>query len=270
LVAHFHWLNINFIFHNLFHALEKTNIIVYFFFFITDGAPNSPKKSVVSSNPTAIAPSVLTRKIQSKFLPTTNTTSNKSDDTYVAPLPLSRISSREITKNNPPHVSLPRSRSKEATCVAPVVVLRAEPKEAIISHPRTRPIETVTPVVLPSTNPTVETETNMVIKDSKDPVILVPKATSIGMRRKHTEVHSDREEGTHSGTREDIESSAVSAILIRHRRGYSTSGVFQKPLSKYDGDLDPVTSDRTCMAGTAPVQSYNIRYSKDPCHFSKT
>jgi hypothetical protein len=190
----------------------------------------------------------------------------------VAPLPLSRTSSREITKKNPPHVSLPRSRSKEAICVAPVVVPRAEPKEALISHPRSRSRETtlVTPVVLPTTDPTVETETNTTIKESKDPVILAPKATSIGMRRKHTEVDSDREEGTHSGTRENIETSAVSAIPIRHRRGYSTSVVFQQRLSNHDGDLDPITSDRTCMAGTAPLQSYNIRYSKDPCHFSQT
>lgn len=110
----------------------------------------------------------------------------------------------------------------------------------------------------------------MAIKENKDLVPPVPKATvSIGTRRKHTEDDSDREEGTHSGNRENTESNAMSAIPVRHRRVYSSSGVFQKPLSSNDGDLDPITSNRTGMVGTAPVKSYNIRYSKNPCHFSK-
>lgn len=261
-------------FQTLFHDLEKNNVIICFliFFIITDSAPNSPKKSVLSSNPPAIAPSVITRKIPSKPLSTPSATSSKSDDTYVAPLPLSRtISSREATKSNPPHVSLSRTRSKEPTCVAPVVVPRTEPKEANISHPRIRPkeITLVTPVVLPTSNQTVETEISTAIKENKDPVTLVRKDTvSIGMRRKHTDNDSDREEGTHSGNGKNIESSAMSAIPIKHRRGYSSSEVFQKPLSSHDRDLDPITLNRTGMVGTAPVQSYNIRYSKDSCHFS--
>lgn len=205
-------------------------------------------------------------------MPAQSTASNKSDDADVAPPPPSRTSSREVNKNNPPHISFSRSRSKDATCVAPVVVPRTEPRETNIYHSRTRSKETtlVAPVVLPASNPRVDSEINMAIKENKDLVPPVPKATvSIGTRRKHTEDDSDREEGTHSGNRENTESNAMSAIPVRHRRVYSSSGVFQKPLSSNDGDLDPITSNRTGMVGTAPVKSYNIRYSKNPCHFSK-
>ncbi|KAJ4744963.1 hypothetical protein LUZ62_012384 [Rhynchospora pubera] len=225
-----------------------------------DSAPTSPKKSVQSSKPPIVVPPVLPRKIPSKPLPAPSITSNKSEDSDMAP-PLSRTTSaRESANNIPPHASLSRSRSKETACFAPVVVSRTDLKEANVSHSRTRVRETtlVTPVVLPTSNPRVEIETNTASRENKDLVMLVPKATvRIGTRRKHTEDDSDRDEGSRPGNRENIESSA---IATRQRRGYSTSGVSEKPLSSHDGNLEPINSNRTGAVGTAPVQSYNIRY----------